>query len=108
MKILFLFMNLTEKQTNKGTKESVKEAHLRHKHYKDTLFNLSTVSVKQNVIKSKAHTIGTYHQTRVALTAFDTKRYILDDNIHTLAHGHTKTFSKTAEAMDWDDTIDIL
>ena len=48
-------------------------------------------SVKQNQIKSVNHKIGTYHQTKVALTAFDTKRWICDDNIHTLAHGHYAT-----------------
>ena len=29
------------------------------------------VCVKQNVIKSKEHQIGTYHQNKAALTAFD-------------------------------------
>ena len=80
--------NLTSKQIAKGTKKSVKKTHLKHQHYKDTLNNLSTVTLKQNVIKSKAHAIGSYHQTKVALTGFDTKRWICSNNIHTLAHGH--------------------
>ena len=80
--------DMAEKQTAKSVKESVKKAHLRHKHYKETLNNLSIVSVSQNLIKSRAHKVGTYHQTKVALTAFDTKRYICDDNINTLAYGH--------------------
>ena len=84
----------------------MKKQSLRHQHYKDILFKLSTV--KQNAIKSKAHDIGTYHQTKVALTAFDTKRYILDDNIHTLAHGHNKTFNDLTKSIDWDDSMDIL
>ena len=83
--------NLTEKQTAKGTKKSVKKKHLRHVNYKNVHRDLSTVVVKQNVIKSKAHTISTYHTSKVALTAFDTKRWICDDNIHTLALGHRMT-----------------
>ena len=58
--------NMTSKQTAKGTKKSVKKAHLIHKHFRDTQKNLSTVIVKQNVIKSKAHTISSYHQKKVA------------------------------------------
>ena len=77
--------------TSKGAKKEVKKTHLRHEHYKDSLFNLKTISVKQNIIKSKRHKISTYHITKDALTAFDTKRWIKKDNIHTLSHGHYKT-----------------
>ena len=66
--------NAAEKQTAKGTKAGVKKICLRHNHYKDTLNNLSIVIVKQKVVKSKQHKIGTYHQNKVALTAFNTKR----------------------------------
>ena len=48
-----------EKQTAKGTKSAVKKAYLRHHHYREVLDNLSTVRVKQNVIKSRHHQIGT-------------------------------------------------
>ena len=77
--------------TSKGIKKGVKMAHLRHDHYKTSLFNLKTIIVRQNMILSKNHTISTYHVAKTALTAFDTKRWILQDNIHTLAHGHYKT-----------------
>ena len=80
-----------EKQIAKAVKESVKNAHLRHHHYQKVRAELATISVKQNQIKSVNHKIGTIHQTKVALTAFDTKRWICDDNIHTLAHGHYAT-----------------
>ena len=82
--------NIRHLSTSKGIKKGVKIAHLRHDHYKDSLFNLKTIIVKQNMIISKKHTISTYHVTKTALTAFDTKRWILQDNIHTLAHGHYK------------------
>ena len=97
--------NPEEKQTAKGTKESVKKAHLRHEHYKHDLFNLSITRVKQNVIKSKSHTIGTYHQTKIALTAFDTKRWICEDNIHTYAYGHFKT--RAEYDINWDEDMDV-
>ena len=77
-----------EKQTAKGVKKAVKKAFLRHVMYKETLDNLSSFVVTQNVIKSKAHTIGTYHQNKTALTAFDTKRWICDNGVETRAFGH--------------------
>ena len=86
-----LHMEASEKQVAKGTKKSVKKRFLNHKHFKEVITHLSTVFVKQNVLKSRTHDIGTYHQTRVSLTGYDTKRYILDDGISTLALGHCKT-----------------
>ena len=46
------------------------------KHYQKARTELATISVKQNQIKSVNHQLGTYHQTRVALTGFDTKRWM--------------------------------
>ena len=48
--------DVTEKQI--ATKAGVKKAYLRHHYYKDTLNNLSTIKVKQNVITSKQHNIN--------------------------------------------------
>ena len=100
-----LFDRTKEKQTAKGTKSAVKKAFLRHHHYRDVLDNLSTVRVKQNVIKSRYHKLGTYHQNKASLTAFDTKRWICDDGIHTLAYGHCDIDTRN---VDWDEPIDIL
>ena len=82
---------MLEKQTAKGTKKSVKKKHLRHENFKKVLNSLGSLSVHQNSIRSRAHSIGTYHDVKISLTAFDTKRWILNDNVHTLAHGHFKT-----------------
>ena len=86
-------LDVHESRKNKGTKEAVKKAHLRHEHFKDCLESLKTYAVKQNIIKSRAHTISSYHITKIALTAFDTKRWIQNDNIHTLAYGHYTTLN---------------
>ena len=88
--LLYLLTNLTEdeKQTAKGVKKAVKKAFLRHIIYKETLDNLSSFIVSQNSIKSKGHQIGSYHQKKTALTAFDTKRWICDNGIDTRAYGH--------------------
>ena len=79
-------------QNLEGTKEAVKKQYLKHVHFINVLTNLSTLVVKQNVIRSKVHTISTNHQKRTALTTFGTKRCICDDNIRTLAHGHFRIY----------------
>ena len=84
-------MKEREKYTAKGTKQAVKDRFLRHQYFLDALENLISIYVKQNTIISKEHVIGTFHQKRVSLTAFDTKRWIADDGIHTFAYGHYKT-----------------
>ena len=43
-----------------------------------------------NVLRSYNHTIYTETVNKVALSPFDDKRYILKDNINTLAWGHHK------------------
>ena len=87
-------MNQHQSQKSKGTKKCTRKAHLRHLHFKDCLDNLKTINIKQNIIKSKKHTVSSYHVNKVALTAFDTKRWIEDDNINTLAYGHYKTIER--------------
>ena len=43
-----------------------------------------------NVIRSHLHEIYTEEINKVALSANDDKRIILEDGIHTLAYGHYK------------------
>ena len=101
-----LHRDVSGKQTAKGTKTSVKNAFLRHHHYKDVLINLSTVRVHQNAFQSRYHAIGTCHQNKVALTAFDTKRWIENDGVNTLAYGHCDTLGENS--IDWDEDIDVF
>lgn len=86
-----LFDKDKEKKTTKGTESAVKKVNLHRRHYRDVLNDLATVFVKKNVIKYKGHQIGTYHQNKAALTAFETKRWIKNDGINTLAYGHYET-----------------
>ena len=103
-----LHLDPTEKQAVKGTKEAVKKRYIQHSNFADVHANLSTLVVKQNIIKSREHQIGTYHQRKTALTAFDTKRWICDDNVTTLAYGHYKIDETTLATIDWDSDMDML
>ena len=39
-------------------------------------------------IQSKLHEIGTYDVCKISSSCFDDKRYVLDDEINTLAYFH--------------------
>jgi hypothetical protein len=48
-------------------------------------------SVTYSTIRSSGHQVSTLQMTKTGLCAYDDKRYVLDDNVHTLAHGHWRT-----------------
>ena len=77
-----------EKKTAKGVKRKVKDEHLHFTHYLDALHSFHKFVCKQNLILSTAHTGRTVHQRKLGLTAFDTKRWLREDTIHTHSHGH--------------------
>ena len=77
-----------EKKTAKGVKRKVKEGHLHFHHYLDALKNFQSFVCRQNLITSTKHTVRTVHLRKIGLTAFDTKRWLCDDTIHTHSHGH--------------------
>ena len=54
--------------------------------FKDVLFNKKIIRHKMKRIQAKKHKIGTYEIDK--LSCFDDKRYVLDDEIHTLAYFH--------------------
>ena len=82
-----------EKKIAKGTKKNIKKRFLSHEFYKDSLENLSRYSAIQNTFRSDKHIINSINAKRIALSAYDTKRWICADGIRTLAHGHYQTKS---------------
>ena len=82
---------IVEKKTAKGVKLSVKETHLKYRHYYDCLKSFCRYIVKQNLIRSKTHTINTIHSVKIGLSTFDTKRWLCENGEDTLAFGHYET-----------------
>jgi len=72
----------------KGVKKNVVKKTISHDDYKDCLFTRRHKLRKMNVIRSYHHDIYTEKVNKVALSADDDKRVILQDGIHTLAYGH--------------------
>ena len=44
-------------------------------------------------IQARKHKIGTYEIDKISLSCFDDKRFVLDDEVHTLAYFH-KDYNK--------------
>ena len=76
-----------EKKTAKGVKRKVKDDHLHFAHYLDLLHSFKSYICKLNLISSTNHTVRTVHTRKVGLTAFDRKRWMCEDTVHTHSHG---------------------
>ena len=61
---------------------------LSHNEYLDVLFNKKVVRHKKKRIQSKLHGIGTYYISKISLSCFGDKRYVLDDGINALTYFH--------------------
>ena len=64
------------------------------KKFLDILFDREVVKHKMKIIQSKLHKIGTYDVSKISKSCFDDKRYILNDDINTLAYFHKDIKSK--------------
>ena len=72
----------------KGVKKSVVAKTITHEDYKNCLISKQEQLRTMNVIRSHGHEIYTEQINKVALSADDDKRIILEDGMHTLAYGH--------------------
>ena len=85
-----------EKKTAKGVKRKIKDGRVHFSHYLDALRSFQTFVHNLNLISPTAHTVRTVHQRKVGLTAFDTKRWLCEDTVHTHSHGHRYTVDDPA------------
>ena len=65
--------------------------------FKDTLFNKKIIRHKMRRFLGKKHKMGTYEINKIWLSAFDDKRFVLDDRIHTLAYFHKDLKNRFSE-----------
>jgi hypothetical protein len=76
------------KMVAKGIKKSYIKKHLTLDMYKQTVRNKTVTHAEFFNFRSKSHSLHTVKINKVCLSAYDDKRYILDDGITTLAYGH--------------------
>ena len=80
--------NNKEQKTAKGIKKNIIKNIIKHRDYKETLFNMNQMHHKMKTIRSQNHQIKSYEINKVSLSCYDDKRYILEDGIHTYAYSH--------------------
>ena len=97
-----------EKKTAKGVKCKVKDDHLDFAHYLNTLHIFQSFVCKQNLISSSAHTVRTIHTRKIGLTAFDTKRCLCEDTVHTHSHRHKDTVSDPMDIVNRSFIVDCI
>ena len=79
-----------ENKKCKGIKKAVVERSITHEDYKTCLQTGKEQLRRQNIIRSYEHTLYTEEVNKIALSAADDKRYLLNDSFDTLAWGHYK------------------
>ena len=81
-----------EKKTGKGIKRSHLKTCITHVDYKRCIESSEHIDQQQlcqfNCIRSKKHQLGSYKINKVGLCCYDNKRYLLNDGVSSLAHGH--------------------
>ena len=75
-------------KTCKGIPKSVNKLVLKHKMYKQCLMDVDLRKDRIVRIGSEDHQLYTFNSCKTSLSPFDDKRYVLDDQINTLAYGH--------------------
>ena len=86
----FIMEDGKENKRCKGVKKQVVESSITHEDYKTCLRTGKEQLRKQNILRSYEHEVFTEEVNKIALSALDDKRHILNDGIHTLAWGHHK------------------
>ena len=73
----------------KGVKKSVVSHNIRHEDYVKTLSEKKTSRHSMHVLRSKGHNIYGECLNKISLSPFDSKRWIAEDGVNTLAYGHS-------------------
>ena len=78
-----------ESKKAKGVKKYVVKKQITHEDYRQFLVNNNASLMRTACsIRSLGHQLFTIKQNKKSLSSFDDKRYIMNDGISTLAHGH--------------------
>jgi hypothetical protein len=92
----YSILTVTEKQksTAAGVKRNVRDSDLHHDLYRQILLGgdqpIKDHYIRQKTFRSHKHVVYTIDQSKVGLTRYDDKRWLLNDGITTRPHGHYK------------------
>ena len=97
-----LYENGEEHKKAKGIKHYVVEKNMTHNHYREVLETASLMRHNMNMFRNREHVIYTITQNKISLSAYDDKRYLLDDGITSLSYGHHLIPKEETEIIDLD------
>ena len=83
----------------KGVGKNVVRKRIYHELYKEALFGRRTFRHEMDVLRSKGHRIYGQHLCKISLSSLDTKRWIADNGVDTLAYGHKDAISTVSELV---------
>ncbi|XP_043471972.1 uncharacterized protein LOC122504790 [Leptopilina heterotoma] len=89
----------------KGVKAGVVKKNIDFDDYVYCLRNVKIQSRTQYCIRSKLHNVQTLKQTKIALSPYDDKRYLLANSTDTLAWGHCKIVQYMHDDNDDDEPM---
>ena len=87
-KMCSIKVGMEEKKRAKGVKKSVVKKNLKHEHYKSVLFERSSRKDIMKMIRNDNHNLYTVIQKKTSLSAFDDKRFLLENGFSSLSYGH--------------------
>ena len=90
-KVYAFTSNEEETKKLKGIKKSVVSQEIHFDHYKNCLLQHIQYKHNMNTFRSRNHQVYSVSQNKTSLSCFDDKRWICDDGITTLPHGHYLT-----------------
>ena len=79
-----------EEKKAKGVVKCVIKKDLKHEMYDKILKTSGKMYSRMKVLRSQKHRMYTMEMNKVSLSAYDDKRYILNDGINSYAYGHYK------------------
>ena len=85
------------KMTAKGIKRSYVSKCVRHEMYLETLRTKKSTYASFRNFRSRCHKIETVNFEKVCLTAYDDKRFVLEDGISTFAYGHYRICNENVQ-----------
>jgi len=88
-KLYALLLDDSEKKVGKGIKKSVLQNEINYPHYKNVYDTQKDFYVIQHNITSENHALHTSSQRKLALSCFDDKRYLVNNEI-SYPYGHYK------------------
>ena len=81
-------LEIVDKMKGKGITATARNKHLTFEKYEKCVKNRASVEVEMNTIRSINHQLYSLNVKKIGLSAADDKRWICEDGVNTLAHGH--------------------